>query len=616
MSMLESSTPGDKQYINAIDYQDWNNKLKDLSSVMDDLTKQSVASRKLRYGMVDVEGERSSGKLQPDELYIPQHIIDSNIRREQSSYVQYVVQSPRAVILEDLNQPANDCSLLEKDLTSKIRYNGWQLSMFACIDGMQQEGYGIMELVRDQSQPGELRYEFVQKCDFGLTADTKDIQQAELIGRHYYFSKTALLNLALPPDQGGKGFDITQVNRVIENDPQTTEATAADSKDKSLYRITKVMFRVGGVVMVAWVEPNRCDNWLRVPQPCFIGRRKIITDSMTGQPMMVNGIPQSQEIPETNYPYFLFPYLISENDTISQLKGRVYLDQDTQEAASSLISSVVTAHRRAAGTYFSKDTDDPNNDVLMDKNIFFQTGALINAKVKQFQMSAPGADMLAAIQMLVTSNQAQTSQVNFAAMNRKDSRKTATEIQAASQEAQSLSTVQVVLFSNSLQQLYQVMFDVIVSRVVSGLIQVRPELLNLYRGKYAVKPSGDVDVIQRQQLVSAMMQMWPVMATTPAAMAFLSDMLVRMFPEYAPKYIQMFQQAQQMQQSQQMQMMQQGMQMMQKMGQGIINLSQHPEMFSETGMIHAYPVVKQAADGLEQMQKQMGASQQQKQIAQ
>mgnify|MGYP003335130544 CR=1 FL=1 len=163
----------DTSYINTTDYTKLKSKLKDLSSVMDELTSKLVASRRLRYTEIDVEGERKAGRLQPDEMYIAQHLIDTNIRREQSSYVQYVTQPQRAVVMRDILAPSSETSLIEQDVTQKLRFDGWQLSVYSCVDGMQQNGYGVMEIVQDQNQPGEVAHECVQLGDFGFIADTR-----------------------------------------------------------------------------------------------------------------------------------------------------------------------------------------------------------------------------------------------------------------------------------------------------------------------------------------------------------------------------------------------------------------------------------------------------------
>ena len=145
--------------------------------------------------------------------------------------------------------------------------------------------------------------------------------------------------------------------------------------DRSLFRCYKVMFRINGVVQVAWCQMDCCDDWLRKPRPLFLGRKKLIEtpeylqakqmsagklslSDFALQQLSQGQIPQSENQYETEYPYYTFPYLISENNTVAQLKGRVFLDQDTQEAISSLLSSTVTQARRSAGLYFSKDVSD------------------------------------------------------------------------------------------------------------------------------------------------------------------------------------------------------------------------------------------------------------------
>jgi len=258
-------------YINSLDYQTLETKLKDLVSAMDDLATRNTTARKLRYVEVDIEGERATGKLAPDELIIPQHIIDSNIRREQSSYVQYDTQSPRAVVLQDIDTPSNDTSILERDVTNRLRFEGWQLSRFANIDGMQQNGYGVMELVLDEKQPGGLAHEFVQLGDLGMSVDTKDIQETEMVARNYYFSKTRLIEMC---EDSKWAFNRQQVDKVVSQQPASDDQEITASKDKSLYKIQKVMFRYQGVVHVAWAKKDTCDDWIRMPRPLYIGRRQ------------------------------------------------------------------------------------------------------------------------------------------------------------------------------------------------------------------------------------------------------------------------------------------------------------------------------------------------------
>jgi hypothetical protein len=638
--MPSASSDTNVDYINSTDYKKLVGKINNLKDIAFDLTSKSLASRRLRYAEIDIELERKAGKIAPDEMFVPQHIIDTNIRREQSAYIQYITQSPRAVILKDRLDQAFDLALLEIDLTEKLRFDGWQLSTYANIDGFQANGYGVMETVQDLNNPGELGREYVQYGDFSFIADTRDIQKTEMVGRSYYFTKTKLLSLTKSESEHDR-WDKEQVEKMIKSEPNDEQAqiySGTSTINRSLYKIMKVMFRVKGVVQVGWCCPVLCNDWLRAPRPLFLGRRTInqvaaskqqliqqalklpfgadfaiktiqkrnpdITDDHVKQ--IRDGLPPSDEEYETQYPYFLYPYLISENDTIANLKGRIFLDQDTQNAVSSLLSSTLTQARRAAGLYFSKDTADPNDDFLMQKNVHFKTGAIINGKLKEMKLDAPDPTMFTAINTLTSMNQQETSQVNFAETNRQqDSRKTATAIKAASQQQQQLSGVQVTLFSVATKQQYSYEVSIIKSRVLAGLIKVRPDLMPLYQRDFTVKPSGDTDVIEKQQMIQQMQQAWPVVQNTGAAPLFLTDLLEKMFPDSAARYVKAINDQQQQQQSQQAQQMQAIMAGVKQMGEGIINLSKHKEMFSESGIVHAYPVVQQAAQQIQQLEQQM-----------
>lgn len=592
----------DVAYVNSTEYDKLSYKIKNLVSVMNTAMQRNIQSRRLRYIEIDIEAKRASGEIGADEVFVPQHIIDTNIRREQASYVQYLTQSQRACIFQCVDEVSLDTTLLEKDFTNRVRYNDWQIPMFANIDGFQQNGYSVLEMVFDPSKPGSLSYDDVTLGDFGVTVDAKEIQQQEMVCRNVYFTKTELLEMSEPNSDWG--FDRAQIDKVIAGHPnKPTDDTTNSAADRSLYMLQKVMFRVNKIVHVGWACSDKCDGWIRQPRPLFLGRKKAVAKPQAVQMIVPAGAqiqPQIEWVDdfETQYPFYVFPYLISENNTIDKLKGRVYLDQDTQTAVTSMFSSITTGYRRASMMLFSRENDDPNPDTGMKKNVQFKNGAIIDSKVKQFQLSWPDPSALSAVMALVSANQAETSKVNFAANNRKDSRKTAAEVNASTQEAASLSTVQVVLFSTALKQLYTVSFEIISSRVQAGLIQVASDILPFYARRYSIRPAGDVDVIERQQIVNAMMAAWPVMKETPAASAFLSDILSKMFPETASKYIKIFQEAEAQAKSQQAMQQKAMMQEAVNIGQKLITLSSRPEMFSDTGKIHVLPAIQDIAQEL------------------
>ena len=153
------------------------------------------------------------------------------------------------------------------------------------------------------------------------------------------------------------------------------------------------------------------------------------------------------------------------------------------------------------------------------------------------------------------------------------------------------------------------MVDIIKSRVMFGLIKVMPPIQALYQRDFTIRPSGDSDVVERQKLIQTMMQAWPVMSQTAAAQPYLMDLIELMFPTNAPKYLKAFQQAAIQAQSQQAQQSQMMMQMLQQLGEEILNLNSHREYWSESGILHAEPIIQDYAKKVEMVKKQMQGAQ-------
>ena len=267
-------------------------------------------SRKLD---IDVDAERSGGHLDEDEFLVPAHIIDTNIRREQSKYVAYVTGSRRSAIFSSITEPTAATGELERDFTDKTRYSGWQVPLFKIIDGMQLHGYSIAEAQFDEDMPGHFAIEAVNYEDFGFPEDTRDIQACEMVVHRHYFTAVQLLDMVEDDD-----FNEDIVDRLVGDSGQAPEV-------ESLYQIEKVLFKHDNKIHVAWSCNAKCDDWLRDPRPLYLGRRdgEMLQD-------------------ETQYPYVVFPYNIQEDSAIQNATGRAFADRTTQETITSLMSSFVT----------------------------------------------------------------------------------------------------------------------------------------------------------------------------------------------------------------------------------------------------------------------------------
>ena len=500
------------KYNNYKNYQDASTSVHKLASLCDEQHVTAQDQRQQRRLNIDLDLERRDGYLAPDEVYIPTHIIDSNIRREQAKYVSYVVNSRRTVIFSSSTDPAFNTGPLERDFTERCRYDGWQVPLFRTIDCMQLHGYCVAEVQFDDTKPGHFGIESVNYEDFAFPDDTRDIQACGMLVHRHYFTREQLIDMTK-----SREFSKKEVESLVGEEP-------VDEQTESLFKVEKVMFREDGIVQVGWSCVARCNDWLRKPRPLFLGKRDA-----------------AGEVYETEYPYVIFHYMIAEDMTIKNCVGRAYLDKHTQEAVSSLMSSFVTAHRRASNFYFSKESDDPNQS-NEQTSVQFVPGALIDSNIRQFQLSPPNSTMLSAIQTLVTQNSQEQSQMNYAAMNRQDSRKTATEIQTASAEAQLLSATQVSLFSISIKQIYEKCWEIYQSRVLDTLIEPTIALHYFVDHQYNIKPAGDTDVVERQEKAQKMLQVWPVIQQNSAlAVGYMKDMLTMLFPDEAPKYLEQMQ---------------------------------------------------------------------------
>ena len=496
------------KYNNYKEYQDASTNIHKLASICDEQHVTAQDQRQQRRLNIDLDLERRDGYLAPDEVYIPTHIIDSNIRREQAKYVSYIVNSRRTVIFSSSTDPAFNTGPLERDFTERCRYDGWQIPLFRTIDCMQLHGYCVAEVQFDDTKPGHFAIESVNYEDFAFPDDTRDIQACGMLVHRHYFTREQLIDMTK-----SREFSKKEVESLVGEEP-------VDEQTESLFKVEKVMFRQDGIVQVGWSCVARCNEWLRKPRPLFLGKRDA-----------------AGEVYESEYPYVIFHYMIAEDMTIKNCVGRAYLDRHTQEAVSSLMSSFVTAHRRASNFYFSKESDDPNQS-NEQTSVQFVPGALIDANIRQFQLSPPNSTMLSAIQTLVTQNSQEQSQMNYAAMNRQDSRKTATEIQTASAEAQLLSATQVSLFSISIKKVYEKCWEIYQSRVLDNLIDPTIPLLYFVDHQYNIKPAGDTDVVERQEKAQKMLQVWPVIQQNSSlAVEYMKDMLTMLFPDEAPKYL-------------------------------------------------------------------------------
>lgn len=514
--------------------------------------------RKTRKLELDIEGLRQKGELDEDETIVPIRVIDSNIMREQPPYINYLKNSRRIAIFECVSDPEQDSDLIEQEFTKKSTYTKWETPHYKCLDGSQAHGWDAVEVVYDESKPGHFAIEQIGHDRLLFPRSAIDIQQCPRIIRCY-----DVTILQLQKWVKSYGFNQEQVDNLRKTRKNT-------QKENETVRIYKLYFKKDGIVFVSWFcTTDGCTDWLKAPVQFYCGvdekQTTMSIDLMTGMPT-----PQEswQNKPMELYPILILPYRETEESKVVDHKGRCFLDEFKQEAQTALWSAFINGMNRASTVFASPMQEDGSGSALKELSNVKLVGNRILSRPMQFwHMDYPDPIVLRTLQHAEVTNSEETNQVNFAAMNREDSRKTAKEIGAAQQQQSLLNSVQLTLFSTFIREVYSYAWMIVQSQALQSKIkflQVKkqmpvldpmfnkpvidqmtgaPKMQDYYEndfetiGKiYSIRAAGDVDVIQKEELVARMQQDWPVIQGTPLAQQFLLDYIKLKYPERAEKY--------------------------------------------------------------------------------
>jgi hypothetical protein len=502
-------------------------------SEWDVIVKDTQRSRLLRYIKADKVTLTSLGLFKEDEMYVATRLIDQNIRAEQPQRIAYITQPRRSVILKPLGgvEVPQGLEKLEMVFTDMARYLGWEKPFIKVDDGASTHGWDFVEIVFDEAKPGHFGVEQVGHENLMFDIETEDIHNQELLLRRLKVTANQLKKW-----RKEFGFSATEVDNLIETD-QKNESKTKDT----LYDIYKCFFRADDVIYVSWYGGTKGQDFLKVPEPLYLGIHDLtkgepVVDPLTGLPTQVVEYPR---VAETSYPFFQLAYIESEAPKIVDVKGRVFLDEPAQEAASAILSGIVNGTMRASNVYAAKapsNMPDADNAAPKQTDIKIKHGLIFDKPLTFFSTPYPPESAIQALGVVTQQNKMDISRPDYAVKNRQDSRKTATEVAASVNDAAQLGTIQAIQQSVFMRAVYTKGFEIFQNRSLQGKIFVVPELTPLLKIPFDIKAAGDVDVIQRQEKLQAQMQAWPIIAATPLAIPFLKDILTNKFPEEAARY--------------------------------------------------------------------------------
>lgn len=539
-----------------------------------DEEQRTEAQRLTRDIEFNIDQLRETGDIDDDECFIPERIIDSNIQREMPSYINFLKNSRRIATFQDVLDETYDTDRLEQAFTRGMTYKGWTKPHFKVIDGSMTHAWASVEVVFDERYPLHCCVEYIAHEDLIFPMDAKDIQACSCIVRRYRLTPLQLKGFVT-----NFGFELEQVNSIIEKHKESRD------KDRTI-NVYKRLCKYNDTVYVSWFSiEGACTDWLKKPMKLYTGideKKTVIGNVPQNIPQYdVNGVqtgtvtqmvqmPQEQwvAVELKNYPVFILPYRETEKPLIFDLIGRVFLDKDKQEAQTAIITAFVNRMNRSQKVYASPSSDTVNDGRPAKQlaNVQWKDGTIWDKPFTFWSMEPPDPGVLKALEYMDVSNSQDIGQTDYAAMNRVDSRKTAREITAAQQAQGLLDSVDLTLYSEFIREIYSFAWLIVRSQALQSKIkflQVKnPQLaqnpqvaqslptgivdsagtyqqeqslyvndMDMLIRQYDIRAAGDVDVIQKQELVQQMSQDWEVIQQTPIASQFLSDLMRLKYPQ-------------------------------------------------------------------------------------
>lgn len=539
----------DKDYLELTNFQTAKVRLEKLISDFSPVIINTAENRDHRYKDINIKALRDKGEILPNQFLCPVRAIDSNIRREQPAYINYLKQSRRLIIFRNRLNALEVTSDLEDEFTRGMTYSGWETPHFKCVDGAQTHGWDAVEVIFDTTKPLHVAIEHVGRDRLIFPTDAQDIQACEVILRCFAVTQKQLKELVKK-----FSFSPVEVQKIIDKQ--------AEMKKEMTVNIYKKFCKYDGIVYVSWFSLT-CDDWLKAPQKLYVGIDNLQTrtisvnqpqqtiDPATGQPTIIN-VPTPQQEQYWNpvdanlYPIFILPYNETEQPRIASHKGRVFLDKHKQEAKTANLSQFVNGCQNASNTYPYLEGETGKTAKELE-SIKIAPNTIPPIPIRYWSPPYPDAVMLNLQQYLDSFDAQEVGKIDFAALNRKDSRKTATEVQAAQQETGLLNSVQLTLYSTFIREVYTYAWEIVKSRAAQNLItfltnpatgQNNIERLNQ---PYDLRAAGDIDVVKRNELIAQYKDFWPIIQNTPIALQFLSRLIRLSFPEEGDIYAQMLQ---------------------------------------------------------------------------
>lgn len=480
-------------------------------------------SRRARANLVDIPALKATGDLQPGQTYIGVRLIAQNIATALPPLLSYIKNSPRMATFSP-----GDNSYLDQEFTRVLQYPMWEVPYIQVLDSAEQNGMGYLIVRNDESKVGNVAFEYSNYSDVIYDRRVEDLQDSPAILIRHRITRVAFFDW-----DAKEGFN--KESQAYQAVLKMLFDPTLGQNDVSIY---EMYTKVRGFVYRGWYY-NTGGDWLLSPSE-FSNGVMVETPQLDidpNNPAIMGEVPTVPK-PATRVDYPVVPkyYEITSNMRNEWLKGRGELDYAKQEAASQMFTSTINGSLAASNTMWAPDGNNIDGGAPAQLELKIKNNAIWKTPMKAFHANYPDPMLLRTVETIVAQNAQENNQVAWAVNNRKDTRKTAAEIEAAEAQQQQLTGTSALVFSIFLRQLFTQAWPIVKSAALFGKIKFLPDMdpetrkLTLEK-QYEIKPAGDVDFVEKQQRLSNIQSDIPLFAGTPLEAELRREYIRLRYPE-------------------------------------------------------------------------------------
>lgn len=483
-----------------------------------------VTNRRLRSNKADVEQMRSAGLLQENQTFIGVRLIHQNINQALPPLLSYLKQSPRMATFVP-----GDNAYLDQEFTRVLQYPGWEVPYIELLDGAELNGLGYMMVKHDPTKLGAVVMDTIPIGEIIYDRRLKSLQDSPAV-----LIKHVITSVSFYHWDSFENFDKESdaykaiTARLLMNEVNNI------GDDLVIY---EVFVKVNGFVYRGWYYKDS-RQWLKQPLPFSNGIEETVPEinidpmAMTSEPTYV-----SKPVHLTYYPIAVKRISITENRKHDEVEGRAVDDYHKQEAATTLMTAAVNGSTQAANTMWAPDGSNLDGVAPAQLQFKIKNNAIWKTPMRAFTAPWPDPMIFKGIESVIQQNAMETNQVAWAVNNRKDSRKTATEIEAAQQQQGMLTGTSALVFSIFLRDVLTMTWPIVQSAAKKGTIKFLVEVSDpaekeaILSTQYEVKPAGDIDFVEKQQRIANIQQDLPLFQGQPIGQEMLKEYIRLRYPE-------------------------------------------------------------------------------------